>query len=167
MCAAVRKTDENPARVSEMEQAMTNHPICSKIIQLKLIKPTAAMQEIIERELIREVSGAADYKAFQEFLRETEKNAAILGFNGQRFHISAMRVMLDDNLRLKDEFAKAVIADAVMQAVREQHPERKYIQVDVSWSVGANEEEGYYEHQASIYWNHRRQYEESFCYVRY
>lgn len=74
--------------------------------------------------------------------------------------------MCDDDLRLKPQFERAVIEDAVSQAVRKQYPERKHVQVEISLD-GCNEEEGYFEYQASVWWNYRRQYEQFFFYVRY
>lgn len=145
---------------------MTNHLNRNKIINLVPIKPSTQIQVSIDKELYRETVNSADYKASREILQDTSKNVAILGLNGQQFHISAMNVMLDGEYRLKSEFEKAVVADAVRQAARKQHPERKQIEVDVSWGAG-NEEVGYFEYQASIWWNYRRQYEQCFCYVRY
>lgn len=145
---------------------MTNHPNRSKIINLSLIKPSAQIQDAINDELHRQAIDAVDPTEFKNYLCEVEKNAAILGLNGHRFHISAMKVMLDDDFRLKPEFEKAVIEDAVLQAVRKQHPERQRIQVDISLG-GSNEEEGYFEYQASIWWDYRRQYEQLHLYVRY
>ena len=144
---------------------MTNHPNRSKIFSLGPIRPSTALEAAIISELTREAAGAVDRKAFEAQLRETQY-VAILGLNGQRFHISAMRVMLDDDLRLKSQFAAEVIADAVQQAIRKQYPDRKHVQVDVSWACGS-EDEGYFEYQASVWWNYRRQYEQQAVYIYY
>ncbi|MBI5920486.1 MAG: hypothetical protein HY847_02420 [Betaproteobacteria bacterium] len=145
---------------------MTNHPNRSKIISLSPIKPSAQIQGAVDVELHHQATGAANPGEFKNYLCETNNTVAIIGLNGLRYHISAMKVMLDDDLRLKPEFEKAVIEDAVRQAVRKQYPDRRHIQVNISWG-GSNVEEGYFECQAGVWWNYRRQYEEIFFYVRY
>ena len=144
---------------------MTNHPNRSKIFSLRPIRPSTALEAAIISELTREAAGAVDRKAFEAHLRETQY-VAMLGLNGQRFHISAMRVMLDDDLRLKPQFAAEVIADAVQQAIRKQYPNRKHVRVDVGWANGS-EDDGYFEYQASVWWNYRRQYEQQAFYIYY
>ena len=68
----------------------------------------------------------------REYLLKVAQNVAIVGLNGQRFGISAARVMLDDDFRIRPEFVDEVVADAVRQAVRQQHPDRKHLEIDTS-----------------------------------
>lgn len=99
-------------------------------------------------------------------MRTVDKKAAELHFNGQRYWMQVMRVMLDDHFHLKSEFVKDVVADAAQQAFRKQFPGLKHVEVEIRLCA-SNDENTCTEHEANIWWARRRQYEQHFFSVSY
>lgn len=142
-----------------------------KIINLALIEPTPELQDLIESDIAREAEGAAEPETYNAYLRQTV-DVAELGMYGKRYQIRGVRVMLDDDFRLKPQFEDAVLSDAVHKAVRRERRDRAFFEVCLGNPSAYNNARGYYEYRPILVGRPLpsgggRPFEDAVCWVRY